>query len=145
MEHKRPKGFYPRTSKKNVPNQLAKHERRQRLIRGMEQRLSSLGTLPVSSSSKKRKNITHTRRGAGSTLKVGFHEDEPLSAGAFELGYHVSVDQRMPLDLTDLLWSNREDPAYKVFFYLTSLHVAFYCLWLCRISIEILRDIFSQS
>lgn len=112
LEHKRPKGFYARTDKRNFTVQIAKHERRQRTLRGIAARPGAL--VPITGAAKKRRKITYNDRGAKATLKVSFHESEPLPASALKDAYHISVDQRFHVDLTRLLTSNHEDPAYKV-------------------------------
>lgn len=64
---------------------------------------------------RKRRKITHATRGAESTtLKVSFMEDEPLPPSSIEDPYHISKGQRMHVDLTGLVTSNNNDPAYKV-------------------------------
>lgn len=41
-------------------------------------------------------------------------EDEPLPLSSIQDAYHISKGQRMHVDLTGLVTSNDNDPAYKV-------------------------------
>ena len=48
------------------------------------------------------------------SLKVGFAEAEPLASSSFADHYHVSLDQRLGVDLTALMMAKHNDPAFKV-------------------------------
>ncbi|KAK7689177.1 hypothetical protein QCA50_007868 [Cerrena zonata] len=115
LEHKRPKGFYAKTSRKNFVVQIAKYERRQRLLHSIGERIAAKYPAMVTRPEKRRK-ITHNNRGAKSTLKVGFNEIEPLPASSINDRYHISADQRLHIDITNLITSNREDMAFKDFY-----------------------------
>ena len=71
----------------------------------------------VETVNRKRRKISHKDRGENSlSLKVPFSEEEPLPPGSFGDPYHISVDQRLKVELSCLLDANRNDPAYKVHF-----------------------------
>lgn len=78
--------------------------------------MDSIEQLDASRPRKKRK-ITHAHRGSKSTLTVGFDDDEPLDASSLEDAYHISKDQRHPLDIGKLLGSSQSDPAFKVYIF----------------------------
>ena len=70
---------------------------------------------------KKSRKITYADHGRDSTLKVSFYESEPLTPSSLQDKYHISTDQRLYVDLTNLLTSNHDDPAFAVNFPLFSL------------------------
>lgn len=108
--------------------QLAKHEQRQRLVKQTTNNLQGIVLAKESlARTRKRQKITHTTRGAKSTtLKVGFAEEDPLPpSDCLNYPYHISRDQRFHVDLTSLLTSNANDPAYKVFVFSMNLTVMF--------------------
>lgn len=97
--------------------QLAKHEQRQRLVKHTADNLQGILLAKESlARSRKRRKITHSTRGANSTtLKVGFAEEDPLPpSDSLDHPYHISQDQRLHVNLTSLLTSNADDPAYEV-------------------------------
>ena len=119
LEHKRPKGFFPRTSKKGYTVQVAKHVHRQHQLRRKQEMEALLNSNPKPA--KKRRKITYADHGRDSTLKVSFYESEPLPPSSLQDKYHISTDQRLYVDLTNLLTSNHDDPAFAVNFPLFSL------------------------
>lgn len=128
--------------------QIAKHERRQRRIKRIQDRHRgvSMANESLSRKAHKRRKITHSTRGANSTtLKVSFTEDEPLPPSAIEDPYHISKDQRLHVNLTALVRSNRDDPAFKVRNFNFSLCYYFADLKYFRSLITTSRVIFFQN
>lgn len=94
--------------------QLTKHERRQKTLKRIADSLRGIQELEGSSTQKRRKIISHAQRGSKSTLTIGFDDEETLDESSLEDPYHISKDQRYPIDIGTLLASNENDPALEV-------------------------------
>lgn len=88
LAHRALKAFYPLTSKLDTPAQLAKHERRRRVLR----RVAEAGGASVSDS--------HSPTSA-----------LPVSSGKH---HHIAVNQSNPVDIFAFLRHHGNDPAVKV-------------------------------
>lgn len=107
--HRHVKRFYARTNKINAAAQIAKHQRREALLRGIQRRdqesARTQGDETVSGPS------------------LSFQDRDPLPSATSPLvHYHISESRRHPIDLQTWLTKHRGDPALKV--RLTSPHVA---------------------
>lgn len=95
--------FYVRTNK-NVMfrRQIAKHERRQRLIKEIKDR--------------RRKAVRQgqAQKKSKPTVLVPFEENDPMPLSSPQLHYDMSQTRRFPLNIDDLQEENRHDPAFKV-------------------------------
>jgi predicted component of type VI protein secretion system len=89
LAHRALKAFYPLTSKLDTPAQLAKHERRRRFLRRVEE--------------------------AGGTFFSGSQSrvDAPPST-LFEEHHHIATNRNNPIQLFRFLRENEGDPAVKV-------------------------------
>jgi hypothetical protein len=93
LEHRRVKRFYPRTSKVGFTQQIAKHQRRERLLHN----LSKL-SLPEN----------HP------TAAVSFQESDPLPYTPPTVHHHISNSNRYYNNLTGWLGTHSGDPALIV-------------------------------
>ena len=93
LEHKRPKGFFPRTSKKGYTVQVAKHVHRQRQLRRKQEMEALLNSNPKPA--KKQRKITYADHGRDSTLKVSFYESEPLPPSSLPLPATIQEASRL--------------------------------------------------
>jgi hypothetical protein len=93
LEHRRIKRFYPRTNKVGYPQQIAKHQRRERLLYNL------------SKSSTPENNPTAT---------VSFQESDPLPYTPPTVHHHISNSNRHHINLTAWLGTHSGDPALIV-------------------------------
>jgi hypothetical protein len=105
LEHRRIKRFYPRTSKVGLTQQIAKHQRRERLLHNL---------------SKPSRATTKNNPMAS----VGFQESDPLPYTSPTAHHHISNSNRHHNDLTAWLGTHSGDPALAVrYFFNCSLFV----------------------
>ena len=93
LEHRRIKRFYPRTNKVGFTRQIAKHQRRERLLHNL------------SKSSTPENNPT---------AAVGFQDSDPLPYTPPTVHHHISISNRYYENLTTWLGTHSGDPALIV-------------------------------
>ncbi|KAJ3568500.1 hypothetical protein NP233_g5674 [Leucocoprinus birnbaumii] len=99
LEHRRVKNFYVRTNKRSTfAWQIAKHERRERLLHQIGQ---------AESESSQGNQL--------SGLHIPFEASEPLSSTSPIVHYHMSRSRSFPLNVTNWLYENSGDPALEDF------------------------------
>ncbi|KAJ3569072.1 hypothetical protein NP233_g5289 [Leucocoprinus birnbaumii] len=97
LEHRRVKKFYVRTNKQSTfAWQIAKHERRERLLHQIGQ---------TESESSQGNQL--------SGLHIPFEASEPLSSTSPTVHYHMSRSRSFPLNVTNWLYENSGDPALE--------------------------------
>lgn len=95
LEHRRVKRFYPRTNKVGLTQQIAKHQRRERLLHNL---------------SKSSQAATKNNPAA----VVGFQESDPLPYTSPTAHHHISNSNHHHHDLTAWLRTHSSDPALTV-------------------------------
>lgn len=93
LEHRRVKRFYPRTSKVGFVQQIAKHQRRERVLHNLSKTTTS-------------ENVT--------TAAVSFQESDPLPYTPPTAHHHISNSNRYHDNLTGWLGTHSGDPALTV-------------------------------
>ncbi|KAJ3562565.1 hypothetical protein NP233_g9492 [Leucocoprinus birnbaumii] len=99
LEHRRVKKFYIRTNKMSTfAWQIARHERRERLIHQIHQM-----------------EIKESQSNQGGDVHIPFEASEPLAPTPPTSHFHISQSRSFPRDVTDWLHKNRGDPALEDF------------------------------
>ena len=93
LEHRRVKRFYSRTNKVGSTKQIAKHQRRERLLHNLS-KLSAPKSNP--------------------TAAVGFQESDPLPFTLPTVHHHISNSNRYHDNMTAWLGTHSGDPALMV-------------------------------
>jgi hypothetical protein len=104
LEHRRVKRFYSRTNKFEFQQQITRHERRERLLRGIVIRNAETLGLPPPNSLKSRKVPTGIR----------FEDSEKLPFTLPSAHHHISELSRYPLNIYEFVTDHEGDPAVKV-------------------------------
>jgi hypothetical protein len=103
LEHRRVKRFYGRTNKQRFVGQIAKHQRRERLLQRIKQRLadkkSSEAGLPVE------------QPGMG---QRGYQDTDELSYTNPEAHYHISASEKDFENVASLLSKNKHERPLQV-------------------------------
>jgi hypothetical protein len=103
LEHRRVKRFYGRTNKQRFIGQIAKHQRRERLLQRIKQRLadkkSSEAGLPMKQS------------GMG---QRGYQDTDGLSYTKPEVHYHIAESEKDFENVTAFLSKNKHERSLQV-------------------------------
>ncbi|KAH9835781.1 uncharacterized protein C8Q71DRAFT_709596 [Rhodofomes roseus] len=123
QEHRRIKRFFPRTNKKNFAMQIAKHQRRERLLHQARKKYEKAQAAPFEqtqhkSSSRTQPRTEHAPPSVTSERRGGvlpITAEEPLGPTPPEARYHVANSQRHWEDIPSWLAKHRNDPATRNF------------------------------
>jgi len=99
LEHRRVKRFYGRTNKQQFLGQIAKHQRRERLLQRIKQRLA---------------NKTSSDAGLPVQQPRGYQDPDELPYTKPEAHYHISASEKEFLNVTSFLSQNRDERALEV-------------------------------
>lgn len=106
LEHRRVKRYYARTNKNKYTRQVARQERRQRLLRGIKRKMDEADaaaptTTSATNSSNDRPSFT-------------FAQSEPLPPTAPRQHHHISDSRRTGINIPTYLGNHEGDPAIRV-------------------------------
>ncbi|KAJ3576110.1 hypothetical protein NP233_g670 [Leucocoprinus birnbaumii] len=108
LEHRRVKRFYVRTNKRSTfAWQIAKHERRERLLYKIEQNGSD----------------GSDEKAGGRNLYIPFEESEALPSTSPTVHYYMPHGRKFKINVTNWLHQNRGDPAIENFLPLLKTHL----------------------
>jgi len=102
LEHRRVKRFYSRTNKNNVGSQIAKHERRERLLRAISRRREGSAD-----------NLSAPEPEA-SRVSLNFDVSEALPPTPPSQHHHISEERKHHLNIPTWLKENEGDLAVQV-------------------------------
>ncbi|KAI0369443.1 hypothetical protein BV20DRAFT_946216 [Pilatotrama ljubarskyi] len=126
LEHRRVKRFYARTNKNSCfAWQIARHQRREQLLNKMHRQL------PGATQKPRRMNSSRASKSMGvkerllrrRALNLDFKTSEPLPFGSPKEHTQISEEQAHPIDISDYLLENSDDPAFEDFYQKLQVHV----------------------
>ena len=99
LEHRRVKRFYGRTNKQQFVGQIAKHQRRERLLQRIKQRIA---------------NKSSPNAGLLVQQSMGYQDTDELPYTKPEAHYHISASEKEFFNVASFLSQNRNERALEV-------------------------------
>ncbi|KAI0323247.1 hypothetical protein GY45DRAFT_1264953, partial [Cubamyces sp. BRFM 1775] len=116
LEHRRLKRFYARTNKNmKFARQIARHQWREQLLNAIHRRMTG-------QPSKKNAKAQKLRARHHRPLHLGFEDSEALPPTSAKMHAQISEEQAHPVDISEYIRENRDDPAFKDFYHKLQVH-----------------------